>query len=118
MDVIQFDEPAFNVYPQEVADWGMAALERAAQGLTCLTAVHICYGYGLKPNLEWKASLGSEWRHYEQVFPLLAKSSLGQVSLECQNAKVPMNLIKLLDGKQVMVGAIDVGSEVRELGLE
>jgi 5-methyltetrahydropteroyltriglutamate--homocysteine methyltransferase len=114
VDVIQFDEPAFNIYPQEVADWGMAALERAAQGLTCLTAVHICYGYGIKPNLEWKASLGNEWRQYEQVFPLLAKSSLGQVSLECQNAKVPMDLIKLLDGKQVMVGAIDVGSEVVE----
>lgn len=114
VDVIQFDEPAFNVYPEEVAEWGMAALERAAQGLTCQTAVHICYGYGIKPNLEWKASLGSEWRQYETVFPLLANSSLDQVSLECQNSRVPLELIKLLDGKQVMVGAIDVGSEAVE----
>ena len=64
----------------EAADWGVAALERAAQGLTCKTAVHICYGYGIKANVDWKATLGEEWRQYEQVFPALAKSSIDQVS--------------------------------------
>ena len=111
VDVIQFDEPAFNVYFDEVRDWGVAALERAAQGLPCTTAVHICYGYGIKANIEWKQTLGSEWRQYEETFPRLAASTIQQVSLECANSRVPIELIGLLEGKDVLVGAIDVASE-------
>jgi 5-methyltetrahydropteroyltriglutamate--homocysteine methyltransferase len=112
--VIQFDEPAFNVYMREVADWGVEALHRAIAGLTCTTAVHICYGYGIKANIDWKASLGGEWRQYEETFPALAKSRIGQVSLECRNSRVPMRLLKLLDGKDVLVGAIDVATDTVE----
>jgi 5-methyltetrahydropteroyltriglutamate--homocysteine methyltransferase len=108
---IQFDEPAFNVYFEEVRDWGVAALERAARGLPCTTAVHICYGYGIKANIDWKNTLGGEWRQYEQTFPLLARSAIAQVSLECANSRVPLELIGLLAGKDVLVGAIDVASE-------
>lgn len=111
VDIIQFDEPAFNVYMKEAADWGVKALERAAQGLTCTTAVHICYGYGIKANVDWKQTLGGEWRQYEEVFPALAKSSIGQVSLECYHSHVPPDLMKLLAGKDVMVGVIDVASD-------
>ena len=111
VDVIQFDEPAFNVYMAEVVDWGIAALERAMEGLSCTTAVHICYGYGIKANIEWKATLGSEWRQYEAIFPALAKSLIDQLSVECRNSRVPMSLLKLLDGKAVQVGVIDVASD-------
>lgn len=114
VDIIQFDEPAFNVFFDEVNDWGIATLERAIEGLKCETAVHICYGYGIKANTEWKKTLGSEWRQYERIFPKLQASSIGMVSLECQNSRVPMDLIELLRGKQVMVGAIDVASETVE----
>jgi 5-methyltetrahydropteroyltriglutamate--homocysteine methyltransferase len=110
VDVIQFDEPAWNVYMPLVAEWGMAALERAAQGLTCKTAVHICYGYGIKANIDWKAGLGDQWRHYEETFPVIARSKIDQVSLECRNSRVPLDLIRLLDGKDVLVGCIDVAS--------
>ena len=110
IDIVQFDEPAFNVYFDEVRDWGIAALERAARGLGCKTAVHICYGYGIKANIDWKKTLGAEWRQYEQTFPLLAKSSIDQVSLECAHSHVPIDLIGLLAGKDVMVGAIDVAT--------
>ena len=110
VDIIQFDEPAFNVYMDEAADWGVQALERAAQGLTCTTAVHICYGYGIQANVDWKNSLGHEWRQYEKVFPALAKSRIDQVSLECFHSHVPPDLMKLLEGKDVMVGVIDVAS--------
>ncbi len=113
-DTIQFDEPAFNVYLEEVRDWGVAALERAAAGLTCTTAVHICYGYGIKANDDWKKTLGGQWRQYESTFPLLSKSSIKQVSLECANSHVPIELIELLKGKDVLVGAIDVASNVVE----
>jgi 5-methyltetrahydropteroyltriglutamate--homocysteine methyltransferase len=111
VDVIQFDEPAFNVYFDEVRDWGIAALERACEGVGCATAVHICYGYGIKANIDWKKTLGSEWRQYEQTFPLLARSSIDQVSLECANSHVPIELIGLLGDKDVLVGAIDVANE-------
>jgi 5-methyltetrahydropteroyltriglutamate--homocysteine methyltransferase len=111
IDVIQFDEPAFNVYLAEAADWGVRALERAARGLQCTTAVHICYGYGIPANVDWKKTLGEEWRQYERVFPALAASSIDQVSLECIHSRVPPELMALLRGKDVMVGVIDVASD-------
>jgi 5-methyltetrahydropteroyltriglutamate--homocysteine methyltransferase len=114
IDIIQFDEPAFNVYMKDAADWGVKALEVAARGLTCTTAVHICYGYGIKANNDWKATLGEQWRQYADVFPALAKSSIKQVSLECFHSHVPPELMKLLEGKDVMVGVIDVASDVIE----
>jgi len=114
IDIIQFDEPAFNVYMEDAAEWGVQALERAVQGITVTTAVHICYGYGIQANVDWKNTLGHEWRQYEKVFPALAKSSIKQVSLECFHSHVPMDLIALLKGKDVMVGVIDVASDVIE----
>jgi 5-methyltetrahydropteroyltriglutamate--homocysteine methyltransferase len=114
VDVIQFDEPAFNVYMNEVAGWGIEALHRATAGLKCLTAVHICYGYGIKANIEWKATLGGEWRQYEQIFPALAASRIGEVSVECIHSKVPLKLLSLLRGKNVQIGVIDVASDTVE----
>ena len=118
VDIIQFDEPAFNVYMDEVPTWGIAALERAAQGLQCTTAVHICYGYGIQANVDWKKGLGDEWRQYEKIFPALARSSIKQVSLECVHSHVPPQLMALLQGKDVMVGVIDVASDQVESAQE
>ncbi|MEH2554486.1 5-methyltetrahydropteroyltriglutamate--homocysteine methyltransferase [Bradyrhizobium algeriense] len=114
VDVIQFDEPAFNVFMDEVSDWGIKALERAAEGLTCTTAVHICYGYGIKANTDWKETLGSEWRQYEDIFPAIEKSPIQQVAIECRNSKVPLDLLALLPGKVVQAGVIDVASDTVE----
>jgi 5-methyltetrahydropteroyltriglutamate--homocysteine methyltransferase len=114
VDMIQFDEPAFNVYMDEVRDWGIKALERAAEGLTCGTAVHICYGYGIKANTDWKETLGGEWRQYEETFPVIDKSAIQQVAIECRNSKVPIELLALLPGKIVQAGVIDVASDVIE----
>jgi 5-methyltetrahydropteroyltriglutamate--homocysteine methyltransferase len=111
VDVIQFDEPAFNVYMDEVAGWGIEALHRAIDGLRCATAVHICYGYGIKANIDWKATLGGEWRQYERIFPALAASRIGQVSVECRNSRVPLELLSLLDGKDIQIGVIDVATD-------
>jgi 5-methyltetrahydropteroyltriglutamate--homocysteine methyltransferase len=111
IDVIQFDEPAFNVYMAAAAAWGIEALHRAIDGVTCTSAVHICYGYGIPANIEWKTTLGSEWRQYEEFFPALAKSRIDQVSLECIHSHVPMSVLKLLAGKDVLIGVIDVASD-------
>lgn len=110
VDIIQFDEPAFNVFFDDVNDWGIKCLERAIEGLECETAVHICYGYGIKANTDWKQTLGNEWRQYEEVFPKLQKSNIDIISLECHNSRVPIELLALIRGKKVMVGAIDVAS--------
>ncbi len=114
VDVIQFDEPAFNVYMKEVSAWGIEALHRAIDGLKCKTAVHICYGYGIKANLDWKATLGGEWRQYEETFPALAASRMSEVSLECIHSKVPIELLALLKGKDVQIGVIDVANDTVE----
>src|SRR5436853_3212152 len=114
VDVIQFDEPAFNVYMEDVKRWGIQALQRAIQGLKLTTCVHICYGYGIQANLDWKRTLGNEWRQYEEIFPALAKSRIDQVSLECIHSKVPIELLKLLKGKDVLIGVIDVASDALE----
>lgn len=114
VDLVQFDEPAFNVYMDEVNDWGIKALERAAQGLTCATAVHICYGYGIKANTDWKETLGTQWRQYEQIFPAIDASPIQQVAIECRNSKVPLDLLALLKTKIVQAGVIDVASDTVE----
>jgi 5-methyltetrahydropteroyltriglutamate--homocysteine methyltransferase len=114
VDIIQFDEPAFNVYMHDAVNWGVQALERAAAGLQCKTAVHICYGYGIDANIQWKQTLGNEWRQYEEVFPALQRSAIDQISLECMHSHVPMELMQLLEGKDVMVGVIDVASDTVE----
>ena len=118
VDTIQFDEPAFNVYMSDVTKWGITALHRAIQGLKCTTCVHICYGYGIKANLDWKETLGGEWRQYEQIFPALAKSKIDQVSLECIHSKVPVEFLKLLKGKDVLLGVIDVANDRIETAKE
>ncbi|HEU4366671.1 MAG TPA: methionine synthase [Methylomirabilota bacterium] len=114
LDVLQLDEPAFNVYMDDVAEWGIAALHRAIEGLGCTTAVHICYGYGIKANIDWKQTLGSEWRQYERTFPLLAASRIDQVSIECASSRVPLSLLELLAGKDVLAGVIDVATHAVE----
>jgi 5-methyltetrahydropteroyltriglutamate--homocysteine methyltransferase len=114
VDVIQFDEPAFNVYMKDVSGWGIEALHRAIDGLTCRTAVHICYGYGIKANVDWKQTLGGEWRQYEQIFPALAASRISEVSVECRNSRVPVELLALLKGKDVAIGVIDVANDTIE----
>jgi 5-methyltetrahydropteroyltriglutamate--homocysteine methyltransferase len=110
VDVIQFDEPAFNAFMADVPTWGVDCLHRATLGLTCKTAVHICYGYGIQANLDWKASLGDEWRQYEAFFPALNASRIDQVSLECADSRVPLSLLALLEDKEVLVGAINVAT--------
>jgi 5-methyltetrahydropteroyltriglutamate--homocysteine methyltransferase len=114
VDIIQFDEPSFNVFFDEANDWGVAALERAREGLACETAVHICYGYGIKANTDWKETLGSEWRQYEKTFPQLQASAIDIISLECHNSHVPLEVMELIRGKKVMVGAIDVATTTVE----
>ncbi len=111
VDVIQIDEPAFNVYMDDVKRWGIDALHRTLKGLKCTTCVHICYGYGIKANLDWKKTLGGEWRQYEEIFPALARSRVDQVSLECIHSHVPIELLRLLKGKDVLLGVIDVASD-------
>ena len=114
VDIIQFDEPAFNVFFDDVRDWGVAMLEKAAEGLKCETAVHICYGYGIKANTDWKKTLGDEWRQYEEIFPKLQNSNIDIISLECHNSHVPIDLVELVRGKKVMLGAIDVANHAIE----
>ena len=107
-DIIQFDEPAFNVFFDDVNEWGIDALHRAIDGLECTKAVHICYGYGIEENIRWKESLGDEWRQYEKIFPALNASRIDQISLECADSHVPHSVMSILKDKVLMVDAVAV----------
>ncbi|MGH8705855.1 MAG: hypothetical protein ACREUO_10610, partial [Burkholderiales bacterium] len=106
----QFDEPCFNVYLDKVETWGIEALERCGAGVTAKKAVHICYGYGIPAVLAWKKQ-NRDWSHYGRTLPLLAASSIDQVSVECAASGVDVSVLATLKGKDVLLGVIDVGTE-------
>jgi 5-methyltetrahydropteroyltriglutamate--homocysteine methyltransferase len=109
-DVVQFDEPCFNIYLDKVQDWGIEALERCIDGVAARKAVHICYGYGVPGVLAWKTQ-NRDWGHYGVTLPLLAKSGIDQVSVECAASGVDVSVLATLQRKDVLVGVIDVGTE-------
>jgi 5-methyltetrahydropteroyltriglutamate--homocysteine methyltransferase len=112
-DIVQFDEPCFNIYLDEVEEWGIDVLERAAEGVAAKTAVHICYGYGVAHWVEWKAS-NTDWGQYERTLPLLRSSGIDQISVECAASGVDPSVLALAEGKDLMVGVIDCGSDAVE----
>jgi 5-methyltetrahydropteroyltriglutamate--homocysteine methyltransferase len=109
-DVIQFDEPCFNIFLEDVEAWGIDVLEACMDGVPAKRAVHICYGYGTPAVLAWKTK-NTDWGHYGVTFPLLARSSVDQVSVECAASGVELAVLRELGGKDIMFGAIDVGTE-------
>ena len=109
-DIIQFDEPCFNIYLEDVEAWGVEALEECMDGVAALKAVHICYGYGTPAVLAWKTK-NTDWGHYGVTLPLLARSSVNQVSVECAASGVDVSVLHELGGKDVLLGAINVGTE-------
>src|SRR5712692_1909791 len=109
-DIVQFDEPCFNIYLDEVEEWGIRTLEEAAKGVHAKTAVHICYGYGTPVVLQWKTK-NTDWSHYHRTLPLLRTSTINQISVECAASGVDPAVLALAKGKDLMVGVIDVGTE-------
>jgi 5-methyltetrahydropteroyltriglutamate--homocysteine methyltransferase len=110
VDLVQLDEPAFNVYFEEVDEWGIEALDRCVRDAPCTTAVHICYGYGIDANRAWKSSLGPEWDQYGIVIPMVARSAVDQIAIELAGSRVPPHVLSLVGDKRVAVGVIDVAS--------
>jgi 5-methyltetrahydropteroyltriglutamate--homocysteine methyltransferase len=114
VEVVQLDEPAFNVYVDEVDQWGVEALDACIHDVPCMTAVHVCYGYGIQANIDWKHSMGEEWDQYDAVLPLLARSKVDQVAIELAGSRVPPRVLRHLAAKSVAVGVIDVASSAIE----
>jgi 5-methyltetrahydropteroyltriglutamate--homocysteine methyltransferase len=114
VDVIQLDEPAFNVFFDEVEEWGIDAVDAAFAGIDCRTAVHVCYGYGIDANRQWKAELGDEWDQYAHIFPFLSRSSADEISIELAGSRVPPHVLAGISGKDVAVGVIDVADDAIE----
>jgi 5-methyltetrahydropteroyltriglutamate--homocysteine methyltransferase len=109
-DIVQFDEPCFNIYLDEVEEWGVRALEDAAKGIRAKKAVHICYGYGVPIVLQWKTK-NTDWSHYWRTLPLLRTSTIDMISIECAASGVDPAVLAEAKGKDLMVGVIDVGTE-------
>ncbi len=108
--VIQFDEPCFNIYLDKVKAWGIRALEAAIEGVSCTTAIHICYSYGIPRVLAWKKA-NTEWGQYAVTLPLLRETRIAQISVECAASGVDVALLAEARGKDILLGVIDVGTE-------
>ena len=109
-DVIQFDEPCFNIYLDKVKAWGIRALETVIAGVTCTTAIHICYSYGIPRVLAWKRQ-NTEWGQYGVTLPLLSETKIDQISVECAASGVDVAVLAGARGKDILLGVIDVGTE-------
>ena len=113
--MIQFDEPAFNVYMDEVAGWGIEALHRAIAG----PHLHHRRAHLLRLRHQGQCRLEGDARdanggNTKRHFRRWPASRIDEVSLECINSRVPMNVLKLLDGKNVQIGVIDVATDAIE----
>jgi 5-methyltetrahydropteroyltriglutamate--homocysteine methyltransferase len=98
-DVVQIDEPYMQARPEKARKYGLAALNRALEGITGTTAVHICFGY---------AAVIHERPTGYSFLPELAQCSCKQVSIETAQSHLDCKVLEQLDGKQVMVGCIDL----------
>ena len=100
IDVIQFDEPVFSRFPEQVADWGIEALDRCTEGLKCKTAVHICYGYP-QPGLQRPVK-----DSYPEIIGLLEGSKVDQLALEFEGSKLDPAVLKNCPSKTVLFGCV------------
>lgn len=98
-DVVQIDEPYMQARPEKARLYGLAALNRALDGVSGTTAVHICFGY---------AAIIHERPSGYSFLPELAQCSCRQVSIETAQSHLDCSALAALDGKRVMVGCIDL----------
>jgi 5-methyltetrahydropteroyltriglutamate--homocysteine methyltransferase len=98
-DVVQVDEPYMQARPEKAREYGLAALNRALDGITGTTAVHICFGYA--------AIIHTRPSGYS-FLPELAGCSCRQISIETAQSKLDCQVLSELKGKQIMVGCIDL----------
>jgi 5-methyltetrahydropteroyltriglutamate--homocysteine methyltransferase len=98
-DVVQIDEPYMQARPEKARQYGLAALNRALEGVQGTTAVHICFGY---------AAVIHERPTGYSFLPELAGCGCKQVSIETAQSNLDTSVLKQLGGKQIMVGCLDL----------
>jgi len=100
-DVVQIDEPYMQAQPEKARSYGVAALNRALEGIKGETAVHICFGYS--------AYLKNKPAGYS-FLPEFAGCSCRQISIETAEPKLDCSVLARLPGKKIMVGCIDLST--------
>lgn len=104
-DIVQIDEPYMQARPAEARAYGLSAVNRALEGITGTTAVHICFGY---------AAIIHERPSGYSFLPELAQCRCAQVSLETAQSNLDCSALKALDGKKIMLGVIDLSNMTPE----
>ena len=104
-DVVQIDEPYMQARPDRAREYGLAALNRALEGITGTTAVHICFGY---------AAIIHERPSGYSFLPELRGCGCKQVSIETAQSGLDCSVLAQLDDKQIMVGCIDLSDPAVE----
>jgi 5-methyltetrahydropteroyltriglutamate--homocysteine methyltransferase len=98
-DVVQVDEPYLQARPEKARQYGIRALNRALEGVTGKTAVHICFGYA--------AIIHARPNGYN-FLPELASCSCQQISIETAQSNLDCSVLQSLPGKQIMVGCLNL----------
>ena len=98
-DVVQIDEPYMQARPEKAREFGLAATNRALEGITGTTALHICFGYA--------AIIHTRPSGYS-FLPELAGCRCNQISIETAQSKLDCSVLEKLPGKQIMVGCVDL----------
>jgi 5-methyltetrahydropteroyltriglutamate--homocysteine methyltransferase len=104
-DMVQIDEPYLQARPEKAREYGVAALERALDGITGTTAVHICFGY---------AAIIHERPSGYSFLPELAACSCDAVSIETAQSRLDCSVLAGLAGKKIILGVIDLGDHTVE----
>ena len=102
-DVVQIDEPYMQARPERARQYGLRALNRALEGISGTTALHLCFGY---------AAIIHQRPSGYSFLPELAGSPVRQISIETAQSKLDTAVLEKLPGKKIMVGCIDL-SEMR-----
>jgi 5-methyltetrahydropteroyltriglutamate--homocysteine methyltransferase len=98
-DIVQIDEPYMQARPEEARAYGLRAVNRALEGVTGTTAVHICFGY---------AAIIHERPSGYSFLPELAECSCRQISIETAQSKLDCSVLSRLKGKKIILGVIDL----------
>jgi 5-methyltetrahydropteroyltriglutamate--homocysteine methyltransferase len=98
-DVVQLDEPFLEARPEKARQFGVAAIERALDGISGTTALHICFGYAARV-----ANKPSQYAFLGELEP----SKVRQVSIETAQSRLDCSGLAGLPGKQIMLGVIDL----------
>jgi 5-methyltetrahydropteroyltriglutamate--homocysteine methyltransferase len=100
-DIVQIDEPWMQARPEKARQFGLTALQRALDGVTGETAIHLCFGY---------AAMVRDRPSDSSFLPELASASVDAISIETAQSSLDCSVLTQLRGKTIILGVLDLST--------